>query len=329
MSLAEMTAALAVLGLVAYAIFGGADFGGGIWDLLASGPRKDAQRKAIARAMGPVWEANHVWLIFAVVVVFACFPPAFSAVSVALFAPMHFAVIGVVLRGAAFVFRSYGEPEHARRWGAVFGASSAITPVLLGAAAASLSSGQIRTQNQVIVAPTSAWLGPIPLVFGAFALALCAYQAAVFLCSETEGELREDFRRRALWSGTAVVATSAALPVALWASRSPLVVGLSRGIVAPVLICGVIAALTSGWALRARRYSLARLASAAQVGALVIGWALAMRPYLVYPDFTIASSAAPDTTLRFVLFTAPFGMAILIPSLILLFRVFNGRPVEH
>lgn len=329
MTLADAVAALAVLALVAYAIFGGADFGGGIWDLFASGPRAEAQRTAIAKAMGPVWEANHVWLIFAVVVVFACFPPAFSTVSIALFAPMHLVVVGVVLRGAAFVFRSYGEPEHARRWGAIFGAASAITPVLLGAAAASLSSGLIRVNGATVSAPAGAWLGPLPIAFGAFALALCAYQAAVFLCSATDGELREDFRRRALWSGTAVVATSVALPIALKLERSMLWDGLLRPSVLPVLLFGAAAALASGAGLRWRRWSLARAASSAQIAALVLGWAMAMRPYLVFPDVTIAGAAAPDTTLRFVLITTPFGMLLLIPSLVILYRVFHFSAVKE
>jgi cytochrome d ubiquinol oxidase subunit II len=319
-------AALAVLGLVAYAVFGGADFGGGVWDLFASGPRKDEQRAAIARAMGPVWEANHVWLIFAVVIVFSCFPSAFAAVSVALFAPMHLVLVGVVLRGAAFVFRAYGAPEQARRFGALFGGASVVTPLLLGAAAASLSSGAIRVRGDAVEAPVRAWLGLGPLAFGALALALCAYQAAVFLCVETEGALREDFRARALLSGTAVVAASALVPVLLYAHGWSLLAGLASARALPVIVLGVVAAITSGLALRARWWRLARAASAAHVGALVAGWALAMHPYLVFPDVTLAGSAAPEATMRFVLVATPFGMLLLLPSIALLFRVFKSAP---
>lgn len=323
MTLADIVASLAVVGLVAYAVLGGADFGGGIWDLFAFGPRAQEQRRVIAKAMGPVWEANHVWLIFAVVVVFAAFPPAFSTVSIALFAPLHLAVAGIVLRGAAFVFRSYGRPGDARRWGAIFGASSAITPVLLGMAAAALSSGHIRLHGEEVRSSTDAWFSPLSLALGVFALSLCAYQAAVFLAAETEGDLQEDFRRRALWSGTVVVATSAALPLLLSMQRSVLWTGLQRATVLPVIVLGAGAALASGAALRFRRYRLARVASTAQIGALVVGWALAMRPYLVFPDVTIANAAASETTLRFVLLTTPIGMLLLIPSLVLLFRVFH------
>src|SRR5688572_25677391 len=208
----ELVAGVAGLALITYAVLGGADFGGGIWDLFASGPRRAAQRKAIADAMGPVWEANHVWLIFVIVILFTAFPPAYAALSIALFVPFHLVLLGIVLRGAAFVFRAYAHRTGAagpgeRGWGVVFGAASVVTPLLLGMSLGAVSTGKIRVQGNTVAAE-GAWTAPVALAMGLLALALCAYLAAVYLANETNGELREDFRSRALWAGTVTVALS-------------------------------------------------------------------------------------------------------------------------
>src|SRR5262249_33288814 len=174
-------------GVVLYGVLGGADFGGGVWDLFAGGPRRDQQRAAIAHAMGPVWEANHVWLIFVIVLLFTAFPPAFATLSVGLFGVFHFVLLGVSLRGAAFVFRGPEVGERgAGHWGTVFGVASVITPVLLGMAVGAVSVGSLRVRDgQVEVAGVTPWFAPVSLVMGALALALCAYLAAVYLTVET------------------------------------------------------------------------------------------------------------------------------------------------
>jgi cytochrome d ubiquinol oxidase subunit II len=282
--------------------------------------------------MGPVWEANHVWLIFVIVLLFTGFPPAFAALSVALYLPFHLVLLGIILRGAAFVFRAYspqaaGSPASgpARRWGAVFGAASVVTPVLLGMCLGAVSAGRLRVTDGVVRAEGgSPWLSPLSVAMGAFALALCAYLAAVYLANETEGELREDFRRRALWAGTAVVALSV-LVLPLLRARAPhLWAGLLSPRAWPVLAAGVVSALASGWALWRRRPKLARAATVIQTACLLAGWGLAQHPYIIYPDVTVRGAAAADATLRFILLSTPLGMALLIPSLLWLFRVFKG-----
>ena len=347
-----LVAALGVVALIAYAVLGGADFGGGVWDLFAAGPRRSAQRDAIAHAMGPVWEANHVWLIFVIVIIFSAFPRAYAALSIALFIPFHLVLLGIILRGAAFVFRAYspqsargaGAGPGARRWGAVFGIASVMTPVLLGmclgavsagrmgagsweGAAASGAAGLDATSPAVGGAP--AWLAPVALLIGALALALCAYLAAVFLANETTGALREDFRTRALLAGTAVVALSAAALPLVRTQAPHLWQGLIGGPATPVVLVGVTAALLSGWWLRGRRYRLARISSVVQVACLLAGWAIAQSPYLIFPVLTLADAAAPRSTLLFILWSTPVGMALLIPSLWLLFRVFKGEHLSH
>lgn len=327
----DLVAGVALLAVVAYGVLAGADFGGGVLDALARGPRKAEQREAIARAMGPVWEANHVWLIFAVVVLFTAFPVGYAALSVGLWAPFHLALVGISLRGAAFVFRGYGvlDAEGRRRWGTVFGVASAMTPVILGMALGAVSSGRLRVVNGEVRPDGVVWLTPLTVSMGALALAICAYTAAVFLTNETEGALREDFRRRALESGTVTVALSAiTLPVT--ASEAPhLWEGLTHGRALPVLIAGTIAALASGLLLRWRRWRAARAASVAQVALVLSGWGLAQHPYLIFPDVTLAQAAAPEATLRFLLVAVPCGMLALLPSLWLLFRVFKRGAAER
>jgi cytochrome d ubiquinol oxidase subunit II len=328
-----LVGALAVAALVAYALLGGADFGGGVWDLFASGPRRAEQREAIAHAMGPVWEANHVWLIFVIVILFSSFPPAFEVLSIALYIPFHLVLLGIILRGAAFVFRAYspqsargiGVAPTARVWGTIFGAASVVTPVLLGICLGAVSSGTVRVVAGDVATAGAPWLTPVALLIGALALALCAYVAAVFLANETAAALREDFRRRALLAGTAVVALSAAaLPLVRRDARH-LWDGLVGGPATPVLLVGVVAALLSGWWLRGRRYRLARVSVVIQIVCLLAGWAIAQSPYIIYPDITLHEAAAPSATLYFILWSTPFGMALLLPSLWYLFRVFKGE----
>ncbi len=338
MPLEEVVAGVVLLAAIAYAVFAGADFGGGVWDMFATGPRRDQQREAIAHAMGPVWEANHVWLIFIITLLFTAFPPAFAALSVGLFTMFHLVLVGITLRGAAFVFRAYG-PRVGRlsgRWGYIFGISSIITPVLLGMCLGSISAGGLRViGGQVQIEGTPPWIAPISLAMGALALSICAYLAAVYLTIETTGELQADFRKRALLAGTVVVALSVLTVPLLYLEARHLWDGLISIQAAPVIAVGVAAALASGWALLYSRFRLARLATIVQVTFLLTGWALAQRPYLIYPDITLSEAAAPPATLKFILYSLPFGMAILLPSLWFLFKVFKGdqpglaQPNDH
>src|SRR5512142_3217950 len=194
--------------LVLYGLLGGADYGGGIWDLLAAGPRRREQRALIERAIGPVWEANHVWLILAVVLLFTGFPAAFASISIALFLPLTLLLVGVVLRGAAFTFRAYDRPEDRvqARWGLAFSVSSVVAPVLLGVAV-----GAVAAAGDPL-----GWATPFTLTIGLFAAALFAFLAATYLAVEAEGPLRDDFRRRALAAGVAVFGCALAAGFLSW-----------------------------------------------------------------------------------------------------------------
>jgi cytochrome bd ubiquinol oxidase subunit II len=328
MSLIIVAASVGVLAVTAYAVLGGADFGGGIWDLAAAGPRKEAQRAAIATAMGPVWEANHVWLIFLIVLLFTAFPGGFGALSTALYMPFTFALVGIVLRGAAFAFRAHARDAAGAqaRWGRTFGAASVITPFFLGTAVGAVASGRITVRDgQVTSGFWHPWLGPFPLVCGALALALCSYLAAVYLTVETTGALREDFRRRALAAGGAVaVIGTIALPLAridaptVWDE-------LAGGRSTPLILGAIAVSLGSLGALLARRYQLARITSVAEVALILWGWTTAQYPYLIVPDVRLAAAAAPSATLAGFLLSAAVGMVLLLPALWLLFSVFKGK----
>jgi cytochrome bd ubiquinol oxidase subunit II len=327
-SVASFMAVVMFCTLVAYAVLAGADFGAGVWDLLSRGPRRAAQRRAIAEAIGPVWEANHVWLIFLIVLLFTCFPSAYAAASTALFWPLHLVLIGIVLRGAAFVFRAYGATTAGAHavWSRIFGAASALTPMLLGMCLGAVSAGGIRVKGGALSSESlSAWRDVFPTMTGVLALLLCAYLAAVYLAWESEGDLQEDFRHRALltWMAAGVVSIATLL---LTREEAPRLWERLTSAPANLLVpAGVLLAPASLFYLRRRRFGVARLLGAAQVVVLLAGWGAAQWPYLIFPDLTIAAAAAPASTLSLIAATLPFGLAALVPSLWFLFTVFKGR----
>ncbi len=319
--------AILLLGVVLYAVLGGADFGGGVWDLLARGPRAEEQREVIAHAIGPIWEANHVWLIFVIVLVFTIFPPVFAALSIALYIPLSLALLGIVFRGAAFIFRTpaRGVAYVGGVWDRVFAVASTVTPVFFGMAAGAVASGQIRVEDGVVTSDLwRTWLAPFPFVIGLLALTTCAYLAAVYLTIETTGELQEDFRRRALGTGE-VFALLAAIALPLARSDAPQIWHGLTGRPAIVIVpIGIVLALISGWAVYTRRYLLARAAAIAEVALLLVGWALAQFPYLVVPDLTFENAAAAPAMMRAALIVFGLGAIFLLPSLWFLFRVFKA-----
>jgi cytochrome d ubiquinol oxidase subunit II len=336
-SAAGVLAAIIVLALNAYVLLGGADFGGGVWDLLARGRRAARQRELVAHAIGPVWEANHVWLILAIVLLFTCFPAAFARISIALHVPLALMLVGIVVRGSAFTFRSSGAGDAAfeRRWGRAFAGASLLTPLLLGTALGAVASGRVREpgagSRTFLVDYVSPWLTPFGVAVGLLTLACFAYLAAVYLVLEAgDPELREDFRHRAIRSGIAVLA-AAVLALGLAGTGAPrLVDGLVRSAWAlPYLGITALTAATALGALWRRRYALARVAAGAQVSLVVWGWALAQYPYLVPPDLTVAGAAAPPITLTLVLVGLALGAVVLIPSLYYLFRVFKMAGVRE
>jgi cytochrome d ubiquinol oxidase subunit II len=276
-------------------------------DLLASGPRREQQRVFIAEAIGPIWEANHVWLIIVFVLLFTCFPPAFAELATALHIPLTLMLIGIVLRGSAFAFRAHhGEEESGAqlRWGRVSSIASTVTPLLLGVCLGALASGSVAPQGKAefYAVFIASWLTPFGFGAGALTLALFAFLAAVYLTIEArEVPLQEDFRRRALGAAFAVF-TAATGTLALALFHAPL---MGRSLTTapwalPLHLATGAAAVAAIYALWQRRYLLARAAAATQVSFILWGWALAQYPYLVPPTLKSSLRCLRISSLRFM-----------------------------
>jgi cytochrome d ubiquinol oxidase subunit II len=335
-TLPNTAAGTMVLALNAYVLLGGADFGGGIWDLFARGRYRDEQRKLIADAIGPIWEANHVWLILVVVLLFSCFPKAFAHFATELHVPLTIMLVGIVLRGSAFTFRTYDRQQDAvqRRWGRIFSVASLLTPILLGVCLGTLTSGNIPLRSIDALRTITfrerfldPWMAsPFPWAVGLFTLALFAFLAASYLTCESEDHtLREIFRRRALQSQAALAVFAAATLGLVRFENVGVFEGLTQGRVALGMhVVTALTAVTSVWALRSRRFQLARLAAGAQASFMIWGWAWSQFPWLIPPDRSITSLAAPAITLQLVLGALAVGTLILLPSFVYLFRIFKG-----
>jgi cytochrome d ubiquinol oxidase subunit II len=329
--LPEVIAGLIVAALCAYVITGGADYGGGVWDLLASGPRREEQRAHIARSLAPIWEANHVWLIVVVVMLFTAFPAAFGIITIWLHLPLVVVLLGIVARGSAFVFRSYGAPteRERRNWGLVFSIASTVTPIFLGICIGAIASGWVGEATHIAAGSTMlmytvAWLfSGFALSVGLFALALFAFLAAVYLAYGSSGELQEDFRRRALAAALVVFIMAAVALVFSHLEAERVAIGITR---TPIGIALQVAtgafAIAAIWGLWRRRYGLARIAAAAQTICIIWGWALAQFPFIIPEEVRIRDAAAPRETLVLLLIGLAIGGAVLIPALRYLFKIF-------
>jgi cytochrome d ubiquinol oxidase subunit II len=336
MTLADVLIGVFWAGLTAYAVLGGADFGAGVLHLLTPAGRAGRrQRRAITAAMGPVWEANHVWLIFFLTGLLTAFPAAFAALGSALFVPATLALLGIVVRGATFAFAAQlSRGDRARRpLQLAFGVASAATPLLFGATAAGLAQqrlvvagGAVRSNGGLAL-----WLGPFQLEVGLLAVAACTALAASFLTVEhrraNQPALASAFRahaRRAT-AATAVLAL-AGLPLAAAFAPSLFAGLLGRGL--PAVLAGLVALVIALGALRCERDRLARAAIAATMAAFMWGWGLAQFPRLVGRDVTVASAAASPAELHAIAIALAAGAAVLLPALWLLYGAFRRQTTE-
>jgi cytochrome bd ubiquinol oxidase subunit II len=330
MTAAEAVLAAMFVGLTAYALFAGADFGGGFWDLFAgSAERGRPVRRLIEQSIGPVWEANHVWLIFVLVVLWTGFPPAFAAAASTLYIPLTLAALGIIARGSAFAFRhSVGSARLQRLFGAGFAFSSIATPFFLGAIVGGVASGRVPpgiARGDVI----TSWLNPTSVLGGVLAVVSCAYLAAVYLCADARRHglphLAEALRRRALLAA-AVAGAAAALGIGVLRSDArPLFDGLTgRGL--PLIVLSGVAGVATVALLVARRYAASRVAAAIAVTAVIWGWGAGQYPYLLEGELTIEDAAAGPTTLRAMLVSLVGGSVLLVPALVYLYLLFQRGP---
>jgi len=329
--LPELAAALALLALTGYVVLGGADFGGGFWDLTAGGAERGAPIRAmIKRSMSPVWEANHVWLIFLLVVLWTAFPEAFGSIMSTLAVPIFLAALGIVLRGGAFALKGEAATiAEARFLGATFALSSVLVPFFLGTAAGAIAAGEVPVGNASGGA-FSSWTGPTSILVGLISVATGAHLAAVFLGADAQRAGRSDlvraFRTRALGSGAAAGALAIAGLAVLNSDAPDLFDGLTSGLGLACVVISALAGLVTLALEWTERFELARFSAALAVAAIVAGWAAAQEPYLLPPDLTVTEAAAPDATLVALLIACGAGMLVLVPALIWLFRLaVSGR----
>jgi cytochrome d ubiquinol oxidase subunit II len=315
-------AAVLFTGVLAYAVLGGADYGAGFWDLTAGGAERGKRpRHLIDETLAPVWEANHVWLIFCLVMLWTAFPGAFAAIMTTLYIALGLAALGIVVRGSGFAFRKVVvRTEHQRVAGAAFAASSVITPFFLGTVVGGIASGRVPSGGYGD--PIGSWVNPTSLLGGALAVLVCAFVAAVFLVAEArrrdEGDLERWFRRRA----QAVAAVTGALLLAgvviLRADSPRLFHGLlSRGLpfVVASALCGLAALLLLPRAVPRLLQALA----VGAVAAVIAGWGAAQYPYLLGTHLRIGEAAAPTATLWALTVVAAAALLVVVPALALLF----------
>jgi cytochrome d ubiquinol oxidase subunit II len=329
MGLAELPLLLALVGLAAYVVLGGADFGAGIWYMLLPGERRRPLRDHSYHAMGPVWEANHVWLIFVLVVVWTAYPTAFGAIFSTLYIPLFAAALGIILRGTCYAMRGVvSGPREERILGALFGVSSALTPFALGAAIGGIASGRVPVGNAAGDAIDS-WLNPTSIFVGVLAILTSTYLAAVWLTADAaragQVDVADAFRRRAVASGAVAGAVALAGLFVVRSDAERIYDGLTAGAGLAAVIASAAAGAATLLFVARRRLEAARWSAAVAVASIVAGWALAQRPQLL-PGLTVEEAAAGDGTIVALLVSLAVGAAILIPSLVLLFgMVVRGR----
>jgi len=323
------------LALTAYAILGGADFGAGVWEINTAFQSNEKQRKLLYSAIGPVWEANHVWLIFILVATFGAFPTAFAAICQALWLPLALAMTGIVFRGVGFAFRSYtsAQAQQQAAWEAVFAIGSTAAPFFLGASIGAVASGNlgITRDGKFEGDYLTGWISPLSLFTGFFVVGMCAFLSAVFLTREAsqlgDRQLVRLWRRRALATGLAVGVLAMA-GIFFVAGSAPTVWDGFRSRSWPLVGGSVAAGSLSLVSLLFERYRSAAFATATAVAAVIWGWAVAQYPYIVPPLISIEDAKAPANILWLMIATVGLGALLVLPSLgylLYLFKVHRSQ----
>jgi cytochrome d ubiquinol oxidase subunit II len=332
MTVAVAVAAALFTGVVAYAILGGADFGSGFYDLTAGGAAQGAElRTQVDHSIGPVWEANHVWLIYVLVTWWTAFPASFAVTMSTLIIPLLLALLGIVLRGAGFAFRKYAATlSQARLYGALFAGSSLIAPFFLGAAAGAVASGRIPAEGRGDL--WGSWLTTTSLLVGLITVAVCAFLAGTFLTADAVNagheHLAELLRRRTLQVGavTGVLVLGALVPIA---RDAPTLADGLTGRAAPLVVTSILGgAVTLGLLLR-RRPGVARISAVVAVASVILGWGVAQYPWLLVDEVTISEAAGAPATLRALLIVAALAGVIVVPPLLYLFRLTQRQGEAH
>lgn len=324
MSLAVVVAAALFVGVLAYALFGGADFGSGFYDLTAGGTRRGAElRTLVDHSIGPVWEANHVWLIYVLVTWWTAFPETFAAAMSTLIVPMLLALLGIVLRGASFAFRKYAATlGQARLFGAIFAVSSVVTPFFLGAVAGGIASGRVPATGRGDL--WTSWLNPTSVFGGIIAVGTCAFLAGTFLCADArrsgQHRLAEQLRWRTLAVGAVTGSVVFAALVPLQRDAPTLADGLVNQ-AAPLIAISALAGIATLVLVAIRRFEVARVTALIAVAAVVTGWGVGQYPWLLVDEVTITDAAGAPATLEALLVAVGLAVVIVLPALGYLYKL--------
>jgi len=317
-------------GLALYVVLGGADLGAGFWQLGAGrNPEGERVREYAHRAMAPVWEANHVWLIFVLTVFWTAYPTAFGSIASTLAIPLFLALLGLVFRGAAYALRAGATtPREAGRVDTIFSFSSILVPFFLGAAIGAIATDRVPVGNAAGDLWTS-WLNATSILIGVLAVATSAHLAAVYLAADAaadqESTLERDFRLRALGSGVFAGAIALAGIFIVDSDNHALFQSLTSGRALPAVIVSGLAGLATLMLVHLRRYEPARYSAALAVAGIIAGWALARWPTIL-PGLSVDQAAAGHDTLVCVVVAVLAGGVIVFPALALLFRLtLTGR----
>jgi cytochrome bd ubiquinol oxidase subunit II len=319
--------------LTLYALLGGADFGAGVWEFTTALQASDKERNHIYKAIGPVWEANHVWLIFVLVILMNGFPVAFAGLSRALWLPLLLALCGIVFRGASYAFRSHSHGSHHERrlWEAVFAIASTAAPLFLGASAGAVASGKlaITATGKYEADYLTGWMSPLVVFTGFYMIGMCAFLAAVYLFREAEQandtDLKSLWRQRSLSTGIWMGVLSLGGLTMVWLEAPTLATGfITRGwpFIIVSLACGV-GSLIEVWRFRGTR---AVIAASGTVASVIWGWGISQYPMIIPPDVSSSVARAPDNVLWLMLAVILTGVVLLLPALGYLFVLFKGRP---
>lgn len=329
MPLEVITGALLLVALSVYIVTGGADFGGGFWELVAHRRHREEEHRLITKAIAPIWEANHVWLIVAIVLLSGAFPRVLPVLSTALHVPLLIMLVGISLRGAAFVFRHYGpeDERYQRKWGWIFSTSSFGTPLFLGITLGAAVRGTIRVKpdGTVITDFISDWWSPFPIAVGVYTLAICVFLSAVYLAAEAkESEVAKRFRARGIVSSIGLGAVAWGVLI-LSQKEAPLVYQrLTLHIWSwPLHLVTAIFSIGALAALILNRLKVARVLAVLQALAIMMGLGMAQYPYLVTPDLTLQNSAAPAGSLQTLLVVTAIGLGLIVPAFGYLYWVFK------
>src|SRR3954470_21858929 len=320
----------ALIGLAFYTVLGGADFGAGFWELTAGkGRQAEVVREHAHAAMAPVWEANHVWLIFVLTVFWTAYPKAFGSIASTLAIPLFIAAVGIIFRGAAYALQpGASSPRESRIIQMIFSISSILTPFALGAAIGGIAADRVPVGNAAGGA-FSSWVNPTSVLTGLLAVASCAYLAAVYLAADAarhgDSWLERSFRRRALAAGLITGAIALAALLIVYADYRPLAHALLSGPALGAVIVSSVAGLATLRDVYSGRFELARYSAALAVGSVAASWAIARWP-LILPGLSVHAAAAGHRTLVWLVLSVIVGGAIVLPSMALLFRLtLTGR----